>query len=204
MAKKKSKRNQPQLQVTPPDDVTKPWYRKVWPWITVCAVIVSWFLLNGTTALSNAEHLPASLSRSYNKVASWYHTDQDWSGKWTNEGEIDARYRQSDLIDLDLLVQGRSVSGTVSSGPQQDAIPLQLVLIEGAIVGQSLDVLAFDYFQGVPKRIATFKITRVGEADSEQLKVATIWQAQPWFPKEATLWRAGPSALLEVGSGNAK
>jgi hypothetical protein len=174
----------------------KPWYKKAWPWVTGFAVVIGWILLNGVSALSNAEKLPSAASRFYDNVSTWYRTDQEWTGKWTNEGDIDARHQPDIYVDLDLLVQDRSVQGTIGSGPQRDAIPLQFVLVEGAVIGDALDVLAFDYFQGVPKRIATFKITRIESGGLDQIKVVTTWQAQPWFPKETTLWRAGETELL--------
>ena len=77
-----------------------------------------------------------------------------------------------------MLVQDRGVQGTISSGPQRNAIPLQFVLVEGAVTGNSLDALAFDYFQGVPKRIETFKISRVEAKGTNQIRVATTWQTQ--------------------------
>lgn len=124
------------------------------------------------------------------------HTEQEWTGKWTNEGDIDARFQPDIYVDLDLLVLDGSVQGTISSGPQRDAIALQFVLIEGADVGGTLDVLAFEYFQGVPERIATFKVTRIESGASDQIAVVTTWQAQPWFPKETILWRTGETGLL--------
>jgi hypothetical protein len=174
----------------------KPWYKKTWPWVTGFAVVISWILLNGITSLSNAEKLPSAASRLYSKVSTWYHTDQEWTGKWTNEGEIDARFQPDIYVDLDLLVLDRSVQGTIGSGPQRDAIPLQFVLVEGAVMGGTLEVLAFDYFQGVPKRIATFKITRIESDSLNQIKIVTTWQSQPWFPKETTLWRMGDTDLV--------
>lgn len=196
MAKKKRQR----AVATPPASIAgveaKPWYKKAWPWVTGFAVVIGWILLNGISALSNAEKLPSAASRFYDRVSTWYHTDQEWTGKWTNEGDMDARHQPEIYVDLDLLVLDRSVQGTIGSGLQRDATPLQFVLVEGAVVGDTLDVLAFDYFQGVPKRIATFKITRIEADGLDQIKVVTTWQAQPWFPKETTLWRTGETELL--------
>jgi hypothetical protein len=140
--------------------------------------------------------LPSAAYRFYSNISTWYHTDQDWTGKWTNEGDVDARYQPDIYVDLDLLILDRSVQGTIGTEPQRDAIPLEFVLVEGAVIGDTLDVLAFDYFQGVPKRIATFKISRVESDTSDQIKLVTTWQAQPWFPKQTTLWRAGETDLL--------
>lgn len=173
----------------------KPWYKKTWPWITGITVIISWVLLNGITALSNAEKLPSAASSFYGKFVTWYKTDQQWTGKWTNEGNVDARDQPEIYVNLDLLVQNHTVQGTISSGPQQNSTPFEFVLLEGSVINSSLDVLAFDYFQGIPKQIATFKITRV---NSEGLKVVTTWQALPWFPKETVLWREGDTELLAV------
>jgi len=173
----------------------KPWYKKTWPWITGIAVIISWVLLNGITALSNAEKLPSAVSGSYGKFVNWYKTDQQWTGKWTNEGNVDVSDQPEMYVNLDLLVQNHTVQGTISSGQQQNNTPFKFVLLEGSVINSSLDVLAFDYFQGRPKRIATFKITRV---DSEKLKIVTTWQALPWFPKETVLWREGDTELLAV------
>ena len=196
MAKKKRRRTTAAPPASAVGGEATPWYRKAWPWVTGLAVVTSWVLLNGVSALSNVEKLPSAASRLYSKVSTWYHTDQDWTGKWTNEGDIDARYQPDIYIDLDLLVLDRSVQGTIASGPQRDAIPLQFVLVEGAVVDDTLDVLAFDYFQGVPKRIATFTITRIESDSTDQINVVTTWQAQPWFPKKATLWREGETDLL--------
>lgn len=174
----------------------KPWYKKTWPWVTGLALVISWVLLNGITALSNSEKLPSAVSSFYDKLVTWYRTDQYWTGKWTNEGVVDARDQPDIYVDLDLLVQNRAIQGTISSGPQRNSTPLQFVLLEGAVVGDTLDALAFDYFQGIPARIATFKITRVDSDGLSQIKVVTTWQAQPWFPKETVLWRSGETGLL--------
>lgn len=196
MAKKKRQRAVAAPPASTAGVEAKPWYKKAWPWVTGLAVVASWILINGVSALSNAEKLPSAASRFYSKVSTWYHTDQAWTGKWTNEGDIDVRFQPDIYVDLDLLVLDHSVQGTISSGPQRDAIPLQFVLVEGAVIGDTLDVLAFDYFQGVPKRIANFKITRIESDSLDQIKVVTTWQAQPWFPKETILWRTGETGLL--------
>ena len=202
MAKKKRQRTVAAPPAPTVGGEAKPWYKKAWPWVTGLAVVISWILLNGVSALSNAEKLPSAASRFYTKVSTWYHTDQEWTGKWTNEGDIDARFQPDIFVDLDLLVLDNSVQGTIGSGPQRDAIPLQFVLVEGVVIGDTLDVLAFDYFQGVPKRIATFKITRIESDVSDQIKVVTTWQSQPWFPKETTLWRTGDTDLLPKEQAN--
>lgn len=174
----------------------KPWHKKAWIWVTGIAIVISWVLLNGIAALSNAERLPSAISGLYDKISKWYHIDQEWTGKWTNEGDLDARYQPEIYVDLDLLVQDSGVQGTISSGRQRDTIPIQFVLIEGTAFDDMLDVHAFDYFQGVPERIATFKITRIGSDDVYQIKLATTWQVQSWFPEETTLWRTGETELL--------
>ena len=84
---------------------------------------IGWILMNGVTAIDNAERLPSAISRLHTKASNWYHTDQSWTGYWTNEGEIDARYQQSIYVDLDLLVQSDGVQGTITSVPQSEAIP---------------------------------------------------------------------------------
>lgn len=173
-----------------------------WPWITGLAVVICWILLNGITALSNAEKLPSAAFRFYDQVYTWYRTDKVWTGTWTNEGDIDARNQPNIYVDLDLLVQDHRVQGTISSGPQHDSIPLEFVLVEGSVIGDGLDVVAFDYFQGIPKRIATFKITRINSKGLDQIKVVTTWQAMPLFPKEANLWRSGETRLLNTPEKN--
>ena len=129
----------------------KPWHKKAWIWVTGIAIVISWVLLNGIAALSNAERLPSAISGLHDKISTWYHIDQEWTGKWTNEGDLDARYQPDIYVDLDLLVQ---------------------------------------------ERIATFKITRIGSDDVYQIKLATTWQVQSWFPEETTLWRNGETELL--------
>lgn len=115
---------------------------------------------------------------------------------WTNEGEIDARYRQDIYVDLDLVVQSGGVGGTIASGPQRDAIPLEYVLVQGTVVGKNLELLAYDYFQGHRREIAKFNVSRIDSDELDQIKLVTTWQSQSWFPKEATLWRNGDSKLL--------
>lgn len=114
---------------------------------------------------------------------------------WTNEGEIDVRYRQDIYVDLDLVVQSGGVGGTIASRPQRDAIPLDYVLVQGSVVGKNLEILAYDYFQGHHKEIAKFTVSRSSN-DLGQIKLVTTWQIQPWFPEEATLRRSGDSRLL--------
>jgi len=159
-------------------------------------VAIGWILMNGVTAIDNAERLPSAISRLHTKASNWYHTDQSWTGYWTNEGEIDARYQQSIYVDLDLLVQSDGVQGTITSVPQSEAIPFEYVLVEGAVSGDTLNLLAYDYFQGIRKEIATFSVTRIKAEGLDQIKLTTIQQSQPWYPKEATLWRSGETKLL--------
>lgn len=194
MAKKKAKKPTSQPPPTPVGET--PWYKKTWPWITGTAVVVAWVLLNGLTAISNAERFPSAISRLYTKASIWFQTDQEWTGMWTNEGEIDARYRQDIYVDLDLVVQSGGVGGTIASGPQRDAIPLEYVLVQGTVAGKNLELLAYDYFQGHRREIAKFNVSRIDSDELDQIKLVTTWQSQPWFPKEATLWRNGDSKLL--------
>ena len=202
MTKKKRQRTAPNPLASIASGEAKSWYKKAWIWVTAFALVVSWVLLNGVDALSNAEKLPAAISSLYAKVSTWYRTDQEWTGKWSNEGEVDIRFQPDAYVDIDLLVQDGSVQGTISSQQQRDDIPLQFVLIEGAVVDDVLDVLAFDYVQGVRSRIATFKITRVASDGLDQIKVVTTWQALPWFPEETTMWRVGSTELLSKERAN--
>jgi len=193
----KKKRKIPTAPLTTSlDQEVKPWYKKTWPWVTGTAVVIGWFLLNGITAIRNAELLPLEISRLYTKACNWYHTDQEWTGYWTNEGEIDARSQHSIYVDLDLLVQSDGVQGTITSVLQSEAIPFEYVLVEGESDGDSLKIRAFDHFQGIHKEIATFSVARIKSEDLEQIKLTTIWQSQPWYPKEAVLWRTGETKLL--------
>lgn len=157
---------------------------------------MGWILLNGVTAMSNLSKLPLAAASLYEQAATWYHTDQTWTGKWTNVGSVDARDQPEFYVDLDLLVYDNNVSGTVTSGPLQDFMPLESVLIEGSVNDDTLDVLAYDHIQGIPKRIATFKITRLGPKSENLIKVITTWQAIPFFTKETILWRAGETEML--------
>lgn len=196
MARKRKNTQARRSPTTKPEIFDRPWYKKTWPWIAGGAVIISWVLLNGVTALSNAERLPADISRIYKEIVTWYQTDQDWTGKWSNEGDVGYSHEGSIYVTLDLLVRGRSVQGTISSGPQQKAIPLEFVLLEGAVTNDTLDVLAFDFFQGKPMRIATFKISAIESKGLSKIKLTTIWQSQPWFPKETELWSIGKTDLI--------
>lgn len=195
MSRRKRKRPTASTPVVANDNASKPWYKMVWPWITGFMVVIGWILVNGVTALSSAEKLPSATMRAYEKASNWYHTDQEWTGAWTNEGSVDARDQPSIYVDLDLLVMDRSVQGIISSGPQRDAIPLEFVLVEGAVVGGTLELVVFDYFQGIQKRIATLKAKRIESRSLDQVEVYTTWQAQPWFPEKTILWRAGPTKL---------
>lgn len=195
MTKKKRKMKVVLPPVVAHDNTTKHWYKKTWPWITGFTVLVGWGFLNGVTALSNAEKLPSAMKRAYEKASNWFHTDQEWTGAWTNEGNVDARDQPSISLALDLLVMDRSVQGTISSGPQRNVIPLEFVLVEGTLVNGTLELVAFDYFNGIPKRIATLQAKRIEYGDQDQVEVQTTWQAQPWFPEKTILWRAGPGKL---------
>lgn len=198
MARKKPKLNARVPKPLVVDASALPWHKKAWPWVTAILVVCGWILMNGITALDNAGKLPSATASLYEKVSLWYRTDKDWTGRWTNEGDVDARNQPDVYVDLDILVQNGLVQGTISSGRQQESIPLQFVLLEGSVNDDTLDVLAFDFFQGYSKRIATFKITKLDSGGLDQINVVTTWQAESWFPEETILWRSGESEFLST------
>jgi hypothetical protein len=193
---RKNPKNNTARTTSPPAQQIKPWYKKAWPWITGTAIVIGWILMNGVTAISNAERLPSAVARIHTKASNWYHTDHNWTGLWTNEGEIDARSQQEIYVDLDLLVQTNGVQGTIASIPQRNAISFEYVLVEGTVTDDTLNLLAYDYFQGVRKELARFKVSHIQSKELDQIKIVTTWQSQPWYPKEAVLWRVGETKLL--------
>ena len=197
MNRKRRARATPPLSAPSAPEQPRPQWYKRWPFYAGLGAVLAWFLVYSTTAISNLQALPSGTRGLFHILSTWYHTDYEWTGQWTNIGEVDARFQQNSEIDLDLLVQDDSVQGTIASDGIRKRLPLTFVLVEGALKGDLIDAVVFDYVSGEPKLFAKIVISKINYGDGAALKLTTKWQAAPFLPQEAVLWRTGPTRLLD-------
>lgn len=191
----RKKRNRRKLTAPPPQPAEAPWYKKTWFRVAAATSLVSWLLLNGPTAIDNVQVLPSKIQSTYAKVVDWYHTDSVWTAKWTNEGEIDARYQPDIYVGLDVLVYDDAVSGSITSSKFPKGFPLDSVLIQGEKVsGNKIRFEAFDYVGGLRTSFAKFE----AEIVSGKVDIRLIWQAMPIFPSHAELWKESTLEMADM------
>jgi hypothetical protein len=188
-------KNKRRLTTPPPQSAASmgvPWYKKTWFRIAAVTSIVSWLLLNGPTAIDNLQILPSKIQSAYSTARDWYYTDSTWTGKWINEGEIDARYQPDVYVGLDVLVYDSSVSGSITSSQFPKNFPLDSMLIRGEKVSANkirFDV--FDYIGGLPIDFAKLEAEIVVTTDGVPIiHIKPLWQAMAIFPLHAELWKA--------------
>ena len=144
----------------------------------IASVIASLFL--GVLDLPQKVH---SFFENYPKAKSdvvmWWNLNTDFTGAWTNEGDVTAPANLK-LIAVRMRVYGGRVDGEIWSDGLSDTIH-PVILLGGDVSHGGLDAYAFDFIGGQQAVFARFKITK----DGDNLVVTTIEQAADFFPKEA-------------------
>jgi len=167
----------------------QPFHKKAWPYLTAIILLMAWVLLNGPNALQNLQTLPELSKKTYETAKDWYHTDQDISGKWTNEGEVSEDDKAIAFVNLDIEVYDDGVSGIVYSSMFPAKSPIKDLLIQGSKKGDTLAMEAYNFIGGKPAFFAKLAARKYKDINGEERLQLTIDDAVGWFPKTATLWR---------------
>lgn len=132
------------------------------------------------------ETLPAAKE----DVATWWNLSTDFTGSWTNEGDITSTDKAMPVA-LRMRVYGGKVDGEIWSDGLSNTIH-PTILLGGDLRRGELDAYAFDFIDGKEVVYAIFKIKRNGE----KLVLNTLEQPVQFFPKEAELFN-NPDALKD-------
>lgn len=170
------------IQTTP---ATVPWYRRIWVILTALGAVLGFVLLQGPTALQNAERLPSDIERVTGRFLSWYYDDKAWNGIWSAkpEGYADAgdmSLSDSDLM-LNLVVEYGKVGGDLSTKAICKINPMfDFLMLEGKISGDTATILAFDFIGGKRENFFRFTAKREGIVMNVTLQEGfTDWIPQP-------------------------
>jgi hypothetical protein len=183
--RKRRRAKQRTAQEPPATPQRSRWYRgAVW---AGAAAVISWLLLYGPTALTNAEQLIDLVPQKLVKLRDWYYTDNTWTGTWTNEGSIGEPMPEM-FVTMDLRVYRGFVDGTIrtSGFPNRAQFPYEFVLLDGEKRNDgALQVNAFDYIDNKRVEFATFIMHPDGVLQRTSQSIA-------FFPRRAELWRTDP------------
>jgi hypothetical protein len=128
-------------------------------------------------------------------VATWWNLNTEFTGSWTNEGDIASTGDVMPLA-LKMRVYGGKVDGEIWSNGLSDTIH-PTILLGGDLRHGMLDAYAFDFIGGKEVVYATFNIEKKGD----NLFLKTLEQAAQFFPKEAELF-TNPDALKDKPLSN--
>jgi hypothetical protein len=146
----------------------------------IVSVLASLFL--GILDLPQKVH---SFFESYPKaksdVATWWKLNTDFTGSWTNEGDVTAPPNLK-LVAVRMRVYGGRVEGEIWSDGLSDTIH-PVIFLGGDVSNGSLDTYAFDFIGGKQTIFARLKITKNGD----DLVLTTVDQAAEFFPTKALL-----------------
>jgi hypothetical protein len=123
-------------------------------------------------------------------VATWWNLNTDFTGAWTNEGDVITAATVEPLA-LEMNVYGGRVDGEIWSGELRNTIH-PVILLGGTVSQDGLDAYAFDIIEGKEVIFARFKITK----KDDSLILTTIDQPIRFFPKETQLF-SNPDALKD-------
>ncbi len=193
----RSRQNKTQPQNDPSVD-RKHWFRKIF---TVGRVVggmivvsIAWVLLNGITALENAEHLPTAYVKTRDSLLSWHYDDASWTGVWSNnpEGYTDSEDVTLSAVDVYLQIhtaQG-TVDGTIATQELCRRLPFAMdgVLFKGKVSGNMVHGLAYDFIGGKRVNLAFVSILQDSE-DPSILTVQVTDNANDAFPSQARIRR---------------
>jgi hypothetical protein len=123
-------------------------------------------------------------------VATWWNLNTDFTGSWTNEGDVSATEKLKPVA-LRMRVYGGRVDGEIWSDGLSETIHT-VILLGGSIRYGELDAYAFDIVDGKQVIFALFKIAKKGD----DLMLTTVEQPVGFFPEEAQLF-PNPDALKD-------
>ncbi len=165
--------------------------------------VLTWVLLNGPSALSNARILPGEWQKTLDAFLVWYYDDEKWTGAWSSREEGDIHdYKQADL-PLKLTIESKQgkVFGEMFNISVCELNPMfPPVLVEGAIRGGNLVASAFVYVGGERKLLYEFS-----GKQSDHEPVLTITPLQDRYgllPSSARLVQGGWGVgTVQIDSG---
>lgn len=156
------------------------------------ATFLAWVLLNGVTALQNAEQLPDAYIKTRDSILSRYYNDSSWTGVWSSnpEGYIDTGDVTLSSVDIYLQLRAAqgSVEGTIATRNLCTQLPFAMdgVLFKGEVSGKAVRGLAYDYIGGKQVQLALVSIKQDAE-DPSILTVHVTEDGLRAFPSEARI-----------------
>lgn len=128
--------------------------------ITGIAGVVGFILLQGPTALSNAQVLPGKVTETIGMTRSWYYDDAKWSGVWSDmvEGVIGGTPVSRLEVYMTIDVKEGVASGTISTKEICKALPYNFIHFRGVISSDELRGEAYDWFSGQEKTVFKFRM----------------------------------------------
>lgn len=138
--------------------------------------IVAWTLLNGVTALQNAEQLPDAYYKTRDSILSRYYNDSSWTGVWSSnpEGYVDSADVALSSVDvyLQLRTAQGAVEGTIATKKLCGILPFAMdgVLFTGKVSGKAIYGSAYDYIGGKQVQLAFVSIKQ----ETEDPSIVTI------------------------------
>lgn len=134
-------------------------------WILLRAImaVLGWFAANAVSALENLEKLPTTADRVYGKAVSWYYEDSAWTGVWSINSEGFMDQVELSLVDvrIEMMTERGVVDGSISSPGLCKLLPLSAyVLLEGKVIGDKVQAIAYDYIGGERKNLFQVEVYR--------------------------------------------
>lgn len=166
--RRRNRQNRIRFSHTAQKDGLSFWKRKR-SWVIGGAIgtVLTWVLLNGPNALSNARILPGEFQKTLDVFLGWYYDDEKWTGTWSSreEGIIDD-LKQAELpLKLSIGAHHGKVVGEMFNRTVCELSPLlPPVLVEGKIRRGELVAYAFAYVGGERKLLYEFSGTQ-GEGE---------------------------------------
>lgn len=171
--RRRNRQNRVRSSHAAPEDGLSFWKRKR-SWVIGGAIgtVLTWSLLNGPSALSNARILPGELQKTLDVFLSWYYDDEKWTGTWSSREEgIIGDLKQSELpLKISIGAKHGKVFGEMFNQTVCELSPLlPPVLVEGKIRRGELVAYAFAYVGGERRFLYEFS-----GAQSEHEPVLTL------------------------------
>lgn len=141
--------------------------------------LLAWILLNGVTALQNAEQLPDAFVKTRDSILTRYYDDSSWTGVWSSnpEGYVDSEDFILSNIDVHVQLQtGQGkVDGMIATHKLCTKLPFAMdgVLFRGEVSGDKVQGVAYDYIGGKEIQLALITIER----DSHNPSILTVHAA---------------------------
>ena len=161
------------------------WCKRNWMYLTSAltglAGVLAFVLLQGPSALSNAQVLPGKVVETVSMMRSWYYEDAKWSGAWSDmvEGVVGGTPVSRREVYMTIEVKEGEASGTISTKEICKALPYNFIHFRGKISSGELHGEAYDWFWGQEKTAFTFRM-RNGV-------VTPVLDPSGFFPDKAVL-----------------